>query len=281
MERIVAMSGPEQVRLRAADGIVLVADYYERVTGGGPAGTVAEAPAYLLGHGFTGSSRRPHVQAIARRLQQRGATVLVLNFRGHGPSQGRSSIGVSEVADVAAGLQWLRARRPDAPLVSLGFSMGASIVVRHAGLQADPDAGPGGELAASPDAVVAVSGPGRWYERGTQPMRRLHLAVETRLGRQVLRRMFNTRVVDRWELLPVSPVEVASAITAPLLVVHGDQDDYFPLAHPRMLAAAAPRSCLWIEAGMGHGEHATSVELVDRIDAWARSELGASATMDR
>ena len=38
------------------------------------------------------------------------------------------------------------------------------------------------------DAVVSVSGPGWWYYRGTQPMRRVHWAVEHRLGRVVTRR---------------------------------------------------------------------------------------------
>ena len=59
--------GPEPVRLRTADDIVLSADYYTDVSGG---------PAYLLGHGFTGSSRSPHVLRIAGQLNQIGASVL-------------------------------------------------------------------------------------------------------------------------------------------------------------------------------------------------------------
>ncbi|MGL1724214.1 hypothetical protein ACSTHF_22820, partial [Vibrio parahaemolyticus] len=67
----------------------------------------------------------------------------------------------------------------------------------------------------------------RWYERGTVPMRRVHYGVETALGRLILRRAFDTRVGRSWDLLPVSPVEVAGEIAAPLLVVHGDADPYF------------------------------------------------------
>lgn len=255
--------GPEPVRLRTADHIVLSADYYADVSG------AAAGPAFLLGHGFTGSSRTPEVVSIAEQLRELGGSVLVLNFRGHGASEGMSTIGVDEVVDVEAGVGWLRARRQGVPVVTVGFSMGASIVIRHAGLGGDPE------------AVVAVSGPGRWYERGTDPMRRLHFGVETRLGRWVLHRAFRTRVGGGWDVLPASPVELAASVSAPLLVVHGDADPYFGLEHARMLAAAAPHSELWIEPGMGHAENAMTALLVERIHGWARRTVGPSATMNR
>ncbi len=265
------MWGPEPVRLCTKDDLVLAADYYARVT---------DTVSYLLGHGFTGSAGNPQVRAVAEHLHGRGASVLALSFRGHGSSQGSSTVGADEVLDVAAALSWLRERRPGVPIVTLGFSMGASVMVRYAGLAGTPG---WSELDNPPDAVVAVSGPGRWYERSTEPMRRLHLGVETRLGRLVLSKIFKTRVGGGWELLPVSPVEVAGAIAVPALIVHGDADPYFGLEHPRMLASAAPTSELWIEAGMGHAENATGGELLDRIDDWARRATGAapvSETMD-
>lgn len=270
------IEGPEPVRLRTADGIVLAADYYADVSGasGDSFSGSSGGLSYLLGHGFTHSSRRPQLVRIAESLQAAGGAVLALSFRGHGTSTGRSTIGVAEVADVEAGMGWLRARRPAAPVVAVGFSMGASIMVRYAGL--------GG----APDAVVAVSGPGRWYERGTEPMRRLHLGVETRLGRLVLHRLYRTRVGGGWDVLPPSPVEVASSVSAPLLVVHGDADPYFGVEHGRMLAAAAPHAELWIEAGLGHAEDAMTDDLLDRIAGWTRRavlprDAGVSATMSR
>jgi predicted alpha/beta-fold hydrolase len=250
----------EPVRLTTLDGVSLTGDYY---------GGVSDGPSYVLGHGFTGSASQPRVSAIAQRLEQRQAAVLALNFRGHGGSGGLSTVGVDEISDVAAAVSWLRTRRPHAPVVTLGFSMGASIVIRHAGL--------GG----STDAVVAVSGPGRWYERGTRPMRRVHFGVETRFGRAALRRAFKTRVGGGWDLLPVSPVEVAADISVPFLVVHGDADPYFGVEHARMIAAAAPAAGLWLEPGMGHAENACTPELVDRIDSWARSALESAPGLGR
>lgn len=254
------MAGPEPVRLSTADNICLVARYYEGVSSG---------PIYILGHGFTGSASQPRVIQIAEQLNRRGGSVLALSFRGHGASGGLSTVGVYETLDVEAALRWVRARRPDAPVITIGFSMGASVVIRHAGL--------GGQA----DAVVAISGPGRWYERGTRSMRRVHFGVETRLGRFVLDHAFKTRIGGGWDVLPASPVELASAVSAPLLVVHGDADTYFGLEHGRMLATAAPDAELWIEAGMGHAENATTADLLDRIDSWCRRAVRRSATMSQ
>lgn len=255
--------GPEPVLLRTGDDIVLSVNYYAGVSDG---------PSYLLGHGFTGSSTNEHFQRVAERLHSRGASVLALTFRGHGQSGGTSTVGVDEVEDVTAGLGWLRRRRPGVPVVTLGFSMGASVFIRHAGLAAEEMSG---------DVVVAVSGPGRWYERGTKPMRRLHYGVETRIGRFVLHRVFKTRIGGGWDQLPVSPVELAPAIRVPTLVVHGDADPYLGVEHGRMIAAATPEAELWLEPGMGHAENATSMQLLDRMDDWARSAIRASESMAR
>ncbi len=72
--------------------------------------------------------------------------------------------------------------------------------------------------------------------------------------------------------MPLSPVAAVPLIApAPLLLVHGDRDPYFPLDHPRMLADAAGEGGaeLWLERGMGHAENAADDALLARIAAWA------------
>ncbi|MGH3258779.1 MAG: alpha/beta hydrolase, partial [Streptosporangiaceae bacterium] len=121
------------------------------------------------------------------------------------------------------------------------------------------------------DAVVSVSGPGRWYYRGTKRMRRVHWAIERPLGRFVTRRWLRTRISpEGWKLVPVPPAEAAPLISpVPLLIVHGDQDPYFPPDHARQLymAAREPKD-LWLLPGMGHAESASTQDLVDRIARW-------------
>jgi pimeloyl-ACP methyl ester carboxylesterase len=43
-----------------------------------------------------------------------------------------------------------------------------------------------------------------------------------------------------------------SSITAPISIVHGDQDPVFPLGHGAALAAAIPGAVLHVVPGMGH-----------------------------
>jgi pimeloyl-ACP methyl ester carboxylesterase len=220
--------------------------------------------AIVLAHGFTLSWQRPAVWQVATRLNRVGG-VVTFDFRGHGRSGGLSTMGDRETRDLDVAVAYARElgyRR----IATVGFSMGASIVVRHAA------------LVGGIDAVVSVSGPGRWYFRGTKPMRRVHWAVERRLGRVVTRTWLNTRVSPvRWDPVPLPPAEAAARIAPiPLLVVHGDQDLYFPPDHAQQLYAAAgdPKE-LWIIPGFGHAESGADAALVERIGQWVREKSGA------
>jgi pimeloyl-ACP methyl ester carboxylesterase len=220
----------------------------------------------VVAHGFTGSSRDPNVVAISRGLLERGMGVLAIDFRGHGASSGLSTVGAEEIHDVAAAVAWLRAHGY-VQVAVLGWSMGGSSVLRYAGLGGDAD------------AVVSVSSPGRWFERGTRPMRIVHWLCETRTGRVVLRWGRKTRLAaGAWSEVPEAPHEVVGAISpARLLIVHGDADHYFPLEHVELLRDAAPGAAVWIETGMGHAETATTPQLVGRIVDWLLPVLRAHA----
>lgn len=154
---------PEPVTLYTADGVRIDAGH----TRGD--GNVC----FVLAHGFTCSWRQPALRRIAGALHRHGG-VIGLDFRGHGRSGGRSTVGDREVLDVDAAVAAAR-RRGYERIVLTGFSMGGAIVVRHAALH-------GGV-----DAVVSVSAPARWYYRGTVPMRRVHWVIERRVGRMAVR----------------------------------------------------------------------------------------------
>ncbi|MFD7922426.1 alpha/beta hydrolase [Streptomyces sp. NPDC059740] len=284
-------SGVHRALLLTEDGVRIEAAFTPRT----PPPTSASAPAadrpapavpapappliFVLAHGFTGSLERPALLRAAAVLA-RHAPVVTFSFRGHGRSGGRSTVGDREVWDLAAAVRWARclARTRDhspgtAPrVVTVGFSMGGSVVLRHAALY-QPEATDPEHAGAHADAVVAVSAPARWYYRGTAPMRRVHWAVTRPAGRLVSRWGLRTRIhTEDWDPVPLSPVESVPLIAPrPLLVVHGDRDPYFPLDHPRsLLAAAEPgRAELWLEAGFGHAENAADPALLERIADWA------------
>ncbi|NEA68016.1 alpha/beta fold hydrolase [Streptomyces sp. SID12488] len=232
--------------------------------------------AFVVAHGFTGDVDRPHVRRVAEAFAQYGA-VVTFSFRGHGASGGRSTVGDREVLDLAAAVRWAR-ELGHTRVATVGFSMGGSVVLRHAALYGSSGRQErGGRTGAAPDVVVSVSAPARWYYRGTAPMRRLHWLVTRPEGRLVSRYGLRTRIHHQdWNPVPLSPVEAAARIApTPLLIVHGDRDGYFPVDHPRMLAdAAGDTGELWLEPGMGHAEHAADDELLRRIGGWAVAQAG-------
>ncbi len=222
---------------------------------------------FVVAHGFTLNWRWPHVWRVANRLNLHGG-VVAFDFRGHGRSGGATTLGDKEINDVDVAVRYMRDLGYE-QVVTVGFSMGASIVLRHAG------------LIGGVDAAVSVSGPGRWYYRGTPSMRRVHWAVEHRIGRILAKHVMNTRISQgRWDPIPLPPAEAAARIApTPLLIVHGDRDEYFPSDHAEQLfeAASQPKE-LWIVPGLGHAESAVSAALVDRIARWALTATTVAAS---
>ena len=193
--------------------------------------------AIIVAHGFTLSWQRPSVWRVISRMNRFGG-VLSFDFRGHGRSGGASTLGDREIKDLAVVVAYAR-ELGYARVALVGFSMGASIVLRFA------------------------------------------------LGRLVTRKLLNTRIHGgRWDPVPVPPAEAAARISpVPLLIVHGDQDGYFPVEHAQQIYAAArePKD-LWVIQGYGHAEAAASAALLDRIGGWVRtavslvpSQVGRSA----
>jgi pimeloyl-ACP methyl ester carboxylesterase len=215
--------------------------------------------AIVIAHGFTMTWQRPLVWKLVQGFN-RTAGVVTFDFRGHGRSGGLSTLGDKEIDDLDVAVRYARElgyRR----VATVGFSMGGSVVLRQAALL-------GGT-----DAVVSVSGPGRWFYRGSAPMRRVHLAAEKRLGRAFSKRVLNTRIsAEGWPVPdPMPPAEAAAKISpVPVLIIHGDQDIYFPPDHGQQLydAAREPKE-LWLLPGFGHAERHTDDALIDRIVAWA------------
>ena len=253
-------------QLRTADGEVLAASLLP-----GPRATCV-----VLAHGFSGSLAKPPVRRIAEGLAPY-ASVLSYDARGHGRSTGRTTLGDREVLDVDAAVRAARALG-FTRVVTCGWSMGGSTVIRHAALRGTDVAGH--RLAWAPDAVVSVSATSRWFVRDTASMRRLHRIVETRSGRLFARQVMRTRIsAEGWDPLPASPLECVGAVAPlPLLLVHGDRDGYFTVEHAHALHEAAGDPVeLWLEEGFAHAESGASAALVRRIGAHLDVLLGRAA----
>jgi pimeloyl-ACP methyl ester carboxylesterase len=246
-----------RLALATADGERLAARHFTAMDGSVP--TDPGSFAVVLVPGFSGWAEKPAVRQIAAALRRSAcpAGILLVDLRGHGGSSGHTTMGDREVFDIEAAIAVARALGYSR-VVTLGWSMGGTCVLRHAGLTGVRVHGH--EVRERADAVVTVSAVSRWRVKDTVAMRRLHHLVETRPGRLLARRLMNVRIDPRgWADVPQSPLESAARISVPLLIVHGERDHYFDWQHARALATAAgPDTGLWLVRGLGHAEEAAA-----------------------
>ncbi|MEH6475651.1 MAG: alpha/beta hydrolase [Sneathiella sp.] len=89
------------------------------------------APLALILHPhpqFGGTMNNKVVYHLFTDFKERGFSVLRFNFRGVGRSQGDYDLGIGELSDAAAALDWMQTHNPNAPSVWVGgFSFGAWI----------------------------------------------------------------------------------------------------------------------------------------------------------
>ncbi len=106
----------ESYRIATADGEELGAWFIDGK---------ANEPAVLLLHGYLDS--RQSMTGHAKFLSREGCPVLMISLRAHGDSSGTfNDVGYSAKQDVIAGVEWLRKKYPDRPIVVYGRSMGAA-----------------------------------------------------------------------------------------------------------------------------------------------------------
>lgn len=93
-----------------------------------------QAPAALILHPhplYGGTMNNKVVYALFNAFKQSGFSVLRINFRGVGRSQGEFDNGVGELADAATALDWLQLQNPDVSSFWIsGFSFGAWIAMQ-------------------------------------------------------------------------------------------------------------------------------------------------------
>jgi len=217
----------------------------------------ADAPraAVVLVHGFSASADDPNVCALAEALHDEGVDVVCYDARGHGTSEGHSTLGDLERHDVAAAVAAARDRSDRVVLV--GASMGAIAALRYA---------------AATDGVsglVSVSCPSRWrLPRNVQGVFAAGL-TRTRIGRAMASRWMRVQIAPRWTN-PAPPAELVPHVHTPIAFVHGAADRFIPASDAEELFALAhePRR-LQIVPAMGHAFEPQSVPAVRDAVEWA------------
>lgn len=184
-----------------------------------------------------------HVRAVTW-LPAQGYSVLALDYRGYGRSEGFASIDTAH-ADAELALRWLLAR-DRGPVIVYGQSLGGAIALN---LVARTDA----DARARLRAVIADSAFASYRGIAREKLDQSWLTWPLQWPLSLL-------ISNAW-----SPIDVIGRISPiPLLLIHGERDVVVPPQHAQQLyAQAGEPKTLWLIPG---GQH---------IDAMRRDELRA------
>jgi pimeloyl-ACP methyl ester carboxylesterase len=231
-------------------------------------GEPAARPTILFLHGKGGNASEWTPEAV--RALKLGYNVLIPDLRGHGRSGGAFfTLGYLEKDDLGEALEAVHERfgvdagRLGIHSCSAGSSVALEFAADRAGIRAiwleSPFARPREMARHYLSRITRVPGPllslaSRWaVQRAIATVARELGVHDTRGGLSLL-----------------DPVQAAARVTAPILLVHGEDDGLVPPRfHARLAAALPPRSAVWNVAGAGHCHHADEPAAVSR-QAYAR-----------
>mgnify|MGYP002515176145 CR=1 FL=1 len=222
----------EPMTITSFDGLQLQGTYYEYAPG---------AVIEIMFHGYRGSSERDMSGGVQRCFKL-GHSALIVDQRSSGRSQGNViTFGVNESRDCLAWMNHAIERfGPDCRLMLTGISMGAATVMIAAGE----------ELPENVIGVLADCGYSSARDIIKTVIRQMKLPANllypfVKLG---------ARLYGRFDLEKYSPVEALKSCKVPVLLFHGEDDDFVPcsMSHENF-AACASRKKLVTVPGAGHG----------------------------
>lgn len=197
----------------------------------------------LLLHGIT--SNRAAMTGIARLFLDAGYRTLAVDLRAHGDSDGEFGIsGPREADDVRRWIAWLRNGQSRGCVYAFGGSLGAGLAVQAAD-------------APGLCAVVAVSVFANLRETVFDRIgERLHTGPWA--GRTLLRPgvefgFMYAQFRYGLDLAAASAADAVAGPGAPILLIHGTDDDNTPVRHAQSIHAVNPaRVSLWLIPGATH-----------------------------
>ena len=222
----------EWVSITSFDGLTLWGRYYEYAKG---------APIELLFHGYRGTSDRDLCGGVQRCFAL-GRSVLLIDQRGSGRSEGHViSFGINEHKDC---LRWIdfaiEKFGKDVTIMLGGISMGASTVLMAAGKEL-------------PKNVVCVLGDCGFSSPKAiiqKVVRQMHLPPFLvypfiKLG---------AKLFGKFDLEETSPLKAMETCKLPVLLIHGEADDFVPCEMSCQMYEVCPTiKKLVVMEGAGHG----------------------------
>jgi len=183
----------------------------------------------LLFHGYAAS--KSSLLPDAKAFHAMGCASYLVDFRGSGGSDGNeTTVGFREGMDVAASLEFVRARHPDAKIVLYGRSMGAAAILRA--IHAEGIA---------PDAIVLET-----------VFDRMLTTVGNRFRAMGLPTFPAARTLIFWGSVHAgfwafdhNPEDYARSVKCPALVMQGDEDQRARTEDAQRVFENLPEGSAW------------------------------------
>lgn len=224
----------ERVTITSHDGLTLVGRYYRNVPD--------ESRLEILFHGWRSIPARDGCGGaeIARRL---GFNQLIVDQRAHGESEGKAlTFGIKERYDCLDWVNYAVGRfGSDVKILLGGVSMGAATVLMAAELPL-------------PENVVGITGD-CGYASPEAIIRKVcrDMGIPDRLGYPIVN--LSARLFCGVSLKDASATESVRRARVPIMLMHGEEDDFvpYPMALELYEACNAPRKKLLSIPRAGHG----------------------------
>lgn len=203
----------------------------------------------LFFHGNAGNISH-RLESIAQ-FQRLGLSVLIVDYRGYGRSEGSPS-EAGTALDARAAWQWLRDEGNETDeIVVFGRSLGAAVAAELAASLEEHRAAPAGVILESPFRSVPE-----------------------------LAQQLYPFLPARWLARIDYPVEnYVTQISAPLLVIHSRDDEIIPFAQGEAVyqAAQEPKQLLEIKGGHNTGFLDSEPTYSESLDAFLREAVGLAS----
>ncbi len=207
----------ERVYITSRDGLKLSARYYHVKDG---------APIEILCHGYRSMHQRDF-SGIHKIGEALGHNLLMIDQRAHGESEGTTiTFGIKECIDVVDWVEYLRGRFGDVPMLLYGVSMGAATVLMASGEKL-------------PDCVKCVIA-----DCPMSSALEIIKLVAAGMGPASSFAGMLARLSARMHgfvLTSNSAEEAVKRAEVPILLLHGDEDDFVPYYMSEKIAAANPK----------------------------------------
>lgn len=220
----------ERVYITSADGLRLTGRYYPAKPG---------APLVIACHGYRGTPSRDF-SAGADIYRDMGCALLLIEERAQCGSEGRTiTFGAMEKYDVLLWTRWAARRFAGVPILLGGVSMGAATVLMASALDL-------------PDAVrgIVADCP---YSSAWDILRSVGTKLHFPAAAEPLARL-SAKIFGGAELSAADALSAVKSAKVPILLIHGEADNFVPCDMSRAIAAANPEMIEFHTfPGAGHG----------------------------